>query len=150
MLSAAFRFKGNGYSWVYVGRCHLGTLQWGCGGRWQDGRPVFLKTPLRSRWWWLHVLLHARGGHDWDLQWAPQGTPCLRHSEWRTADCWTCMCDSDNVLQSSGSWRFSFYVFDMLDNLLCNGTTMEKWREGYSFRRPLGSLADQACWAGQV
>lgn len=39
--------------------------------------------PFRSRWWWPHVHLHALGGPDWDPQWAPQGTPCLRdnHSE---------------------------------------------------------------------
>lgn len=33
--------------------------------------------PLRSRWWWPHVHLHALGGHDWDHQWEPRGTPCL-------------------------------------------------------------------------
>lgn len=40
--------------------------------------------PFRSRWWSPHVHLHALGGPDWDPQWAPQGTPCLRdNQQWR-------------------------------------------------------------------
>lgn len=38
---------------------------------------VSSRRQFKSRWWWLRVHLHAPGGPDWDLQWAPQETPCL-------------------------------------------------------------------------
>lgn len=57
------------------------VTEWMCGkgreGRVQVCAVMSSRRQFKSRWWWLRVHLHAPGGPDWDLQWAPQETPCL-------------------------------------------------------------------------